>query len=551
MRRSISFLFIQVLLSPVFGQTNVEVYEQGVAMPHTLQLEITDSLQLRNQIETYFLQQGFLFFHIDSIRASRVYAYLGTQYPVDLVNWRHLQVGPDTIQLTHFQGYRNFESYASEYISNAKNNGYPFARIDIDSSRNEGDQIVIYSHEDAGPLILLDSLVLTHSAGINRKHLYQLLRLQKSGLYQERDFEQIPSRIDQLPYLELNSPPDVSFESGMATVYLDLKPIKANRFEGVLGLLPKQAVDEKLAFTGYLNVELMNLFRSGKSLNFFWNRFADQSQTLNLSYQHPYVLGSVISLDAHFDLTRQDSLFLNQGWQFNGLVDINSFFRLKVGSSVQVGTLINPDIKNLEEGLADYRRVSYQMEWAHINPYVRNQFGSYSQFAISGQVGNKRISRNLNIPETAYDTIQLKTLMGQLMVETWVQQKIYKGLTIHHEASAAALYNDLVLRNEMFRLGGLKTLRGFNENNFYVNRFALSRLEFRQYFEPKSYVMLFWDQSYFQSGRQNRFVQGIGIGFTIDTSNGLFTFASAYGIQDQVSQDISSLKIHFGYHSKF
>src|SRR5690606_2752159 len=49
--------------------------------------------------------------------------------------------------------------------------------------------------------------------------------------------------------------------------------------------------------------------------------------------------------------------------------------------------------------------------------------------------------------------------------------------------------------NDLFRLGGLNTLRGFNENFFFVSDYALANLELRITGGGETYFFVFYDQA--------------------------------------------------------
>ena len=49
----------------------------------------------------------------------------------------------------------------------------------------------------------------------------------------------------------------------------------------------------------------------------------------------------------------------------------------------------------------------------------------------------------------------------------------------------------------------------------------------------------------------NQLAQGFGLGLNLNTSNGLFTFATAVGRADDISLDFTNIKVHIGYSSRF
>ncbi len=107
----------------------------------------------------------------------------------------------------------------------------------------------------------------------------------------------------------------------------------------------------------------------------------------------------------------------------------------------------------------------------------------------------------------------------------------------------------------MFRLGGLNTLRGFNENQFFASNYVLSNAELRMHFESNSFLFLFYDQSYIvtdigdETSSDEPF--GFGLGLQLNTKSGDFKFAYALGKSNSQVINFNLSKIHFGIINRF
>ena len=99
-------------------------------------------------------------------------------------------------------------------------------------------------------------------------------------------------------------------------------------------------------------------------------------------------------------------------------------------------------------------------------------------------------------------------------------------------ASAGRFSTESVLPlYERYPLGGAATLRGYDEEQFRVDRYALSRLEWRMYTGPSQQrVFLFWDHAWMatrvaQPDGGSRLVplarDGIGFGLRLEAAGGL------------------------------
>jgi len=131
------------------------------------------------------------------------------------------------------------------------------------------------------------------------------------------------------------------------------------------------------------------------------------------------------------------------------------------------------------------------------------------------------------------------------------QARVFKRQAFFHHVTFGFIDNDEILQNELFRVGGLTSLRGFNEKEFFIEQYALSRAEFRSFFEAGSYAYLFYDQMILSRGAFNDAPLGIGLGFALASSAGQFSFALALGDSKSQSLSFETMKAHFGYVSRF
>jgi hemolysin activation/secretion protein len=132
---------------------------------------------------------------------------------------------------------------------------------------------------------------------------------------------------------------------------------------------------------------------------------------------------------------------------------------------------------------------------------------------------------------------------------------IWKRFTLKLGAKAGWQINPYLFRNELFRIGGLRTLRGFDEESIYSSMYAVGTFEFRFLLDEGSYVSIFSDAGYYERAIRNEYyssyVVGFGAGITFATKIGLFTANYALGTQKDSPVDFRRSKIHFGYINYF
>ena len=114
----------------------------------------------------------------------------------------------------------------------------------------------------------------------------------------------------------------------------------------------------------------------------------------------------------------------------------------------------------------------------------------------------------------------------------------------------AFLYSPDIFENELYRFGGLKSLRGFDELTLLASQYLIGKIELRYLLEQNSYLALFANGAYYENRSGGNFIHdtpfGFGAGMTFETKLGIFSFNYALGKQFDNPILFRSGKIHFG-----
>jgi outer membrane protein assembly factor BamA len=126
--------------------------------------------------------------------------------------------------------------------------------------------------------------------------------------------------------------------------------------------------------------------------------------------------------------------------------------------------------------------------------------------------------------------------------------------TVLKTALSAGLYESpTFFRNELFQVGGYRSLRGFDEEAIFSNQFLIGTLEYRFLLDLNSNFFVFTDCGV----SSNKIIQqansylGAGLGISYQTKGGIFNISYAAGKRNDLPFDIKQSKIHFGFVSIF
>jgi translocation and assembly module TamA len=550
--------------------------DQGVLQHYNYKKSVPDSvgaLQELKDLTRQLQNDAYLTASADSFYFRHDTLYV--QYFVgDRYRWAQLRngnLGDDLLIRAGYKEklYRNVPFLPKEWtrlqedvLTLAETSGYPFARIYLDSLQIRDNQIEAVVVLDKGQLMVFDTLQLEGNTRTTKRFLSKYLQLYPGQVYNQQKVVRVQQLLRQLPYVEMTRPPQVRFYENKASLILFLNDKKANQLDGIVGFLPDpNRPDRKFLINGEVNLNIRNMRGSGKQLGLQWRKVEQASQLLDANYVHPNILGSPFELSTRFNLHKQDSTFIT----LRPRLEL-SYYTLQ-GSRVSFFTqmrssrlLLSPaGVRNLRDTLqlADVKYNAYGIS------YLRNTlddiyFPRQGYLAdVQLAVGNKNILRNNAFERSYYDTISLRTtqLTGAWRGEYY--HKLTKSSVLLTRLQGETLFNKRLYLNDLFRLGGLTSIRGFTDFSFYASTYAISTLEYRFYTAADSYLLLFYDQGYYRrditGNKTQQYPFGLGGGISFSTGAGIFQFIYSVGRSKELKQPISLnySKIHFGIVSRF
>lgn len=448
----------------------------------------------------------------------------------------------------------DFRKLLKKLLDQATNSGYPFASFqltDLEVLKRSVRGKLAYQ---PGPQIKYDTLTLTPTNLVKAGFLESYLNLRQDDLFMFQNVTSIESKLERLPYVNLTDSVRIRFENNLCNISFGLKKKKSNKFDAIIGFLPNQNSNGGLRITGYADLHLDNLFRAGKSLTFKWQQFQNASQKLNLAYDHPNILRSQLGFGLKANIIKQDTSFLNTDFSFS-LFYQNNDLQLSLDSDIiSARQLSTPSDTTIIPVIGDYNMNLFGLNI--IYDRIRNDPNPRYGFQVSGsaKLGGKNIKKNTALPEEVYDSLMLSSTQLQVSAGFELNTSISNNLVFHTEFSAGAiLNNDRLFVNDLMRLGGVNSLRGFNDFDLFVSSYGLARLELRLIMNEYSRLFLFYDQALTSNviTQQSDAPLGFGAGIYLRTGGGDLQLVYALGVSQEQSLSLDQSKIHIGYVATF
>ncbi|MCB0494896.1 MAG: BamA/TamA family outer membrane protein [Cyclobacteriaceae bacterium] len=444
-------------------------------------------------------------------------------------------------------------SLLSGIIKGSEMAGYPFAKTRLDSVLIENETISARIRYNSGPRITYDTLILSPGNLVKSKFMASYLGVRKGDVFNSNTVEKIPKRLKELSYCRLEAQPMVRFENKGCKINLTIKPVKANTLDALIGLAPNQ--NNKLLATGYVNLDLNNLFKSGKQLYFSWRQFAQQSQKLSAFYDHTNLFGSVINVKGTFDLLKQDTTFINR--------DISlhiGYTHASQGLNVTSRYLVSRVLSDISSIYSSNPQIDFDAQYYGVEIF-KNEFDNKInptkgwRFASDLSIGAKKIRRTGFVPAEVYDSLNEQMFQGIVHVVGEGVLLLTKLFVLFGHIEAASLNsNGALFGNDLFRIGGINSIRGFNELEIYSSAYVLAQLEGRVLLGPSSRLFAFVDWASTENkvlGDTNTNYLGLGSGILLETKAGVVQLVFAVGKSPQQSLSLTESKIHVGYVAKF
>jgi outer membrane protein assembly factor BamA len=443
-------------------------------------------------------------------------------------------------------------------VSYYENNGYPFARVFLDSMLINGNNLKAVLRGDTGKQIVIDTIRNTGNLEIEPEVLFSILGVFPGELYNEMKIQNISQRIQSKKFIREKSPPVVSFtdDGVVITVTLDKRPV--NSFDGIVGFMPDYQNEGKIFVTGDLNLSLTNALMLSENLKLQWRQPLRGTQDLKTSLDFPWLIYVPLGFSWDFYLLKRDSSYITT--EHKPVLFYSGNNSMKTGLYVNYfrSRLISSDRNSNPEQLpqfCDMNITSPGLKFEYNSgqkktPRVRDFHASLDLSA-----GKKVILKNLSFDDQLYQDIQLNSFRFRIETDLSVSIPFGRNNIIFIRNVSGAIQAPQLFQNELFMLGGLNRLRGFEENRFFASLFTLQTLEYRFMIDETSMFILFADEAYMEKNIRNSFTVlhpiGVGAGLTLETGAGVFSLLYAIGKTDHTPFDFSSSKIHFGYLVRF
>ncbi len=416
--------------------------------------------------------------------------------------------------------------------------GYPLSRIQPEVVSAGNGRVELNLVVDAGPRAEIGAVLFK-----GLEHTSPMALLSESGLvpgqrYDGNRIEAARSRLLGLGIFEQVSEAVIVFDSRDTTVTVEFDVVEArtSRFEGLAAYVPSGV---RSGFVGSLDLEFGNLGGSLRRLKVSWRKPGSGRLDWSVFYREPRILSRPFALELKLASDVIDTSFARRRLWAGIMYRGEPRYELGVGTSV--GTTKD---RSITGGEGDFDELGFSFDFRYegrddpINPSTGLLLSIYQEVAKLDFEGGASQDRTLTAVNAA----------GEYLVG--VQGSLVAAVGLRVDFASAS--DGKIPESHRIRLGGMRSLRGYAEEWFSVEKAAVVSLELRRLLGRHSRIYVFLDgasikDSNHSFGELDSAPFGYGFGFVGGTRSGLVRLEIALGRDDTWGD----AKLHLGLVQRF
>ena len=372
----------------------------------------------------------------------------------ELLNLTYLKIQKNYL-LIDIKQLRNFISELNNFYSS---NGFPFNCVQFKPNFTIKDTIYSNLEIKTSDLRMIDNVIIKGYEKFPKNFIRNYIGIRKNRPVNLISLKKIDTLINELDFVSTSRPSQLLFTDTKSELYLNLKKQNVNEFDGFIGFTNKE---KKIELSGNLKIQLKNNFNYGESVSIRYVNDESEQETFETNISAPFIFNLPMQLNYNLNYFRKDSTFSNT-YQFLKLdYIINNQLRSGIEYDFRKSNTLTKTI-NQEDYESKFVGVSIKNQ-----KLLRRKRGTDWNYLINSKIKfGKRTAEN-------YDSKQL-ILEASILKNFFLNDKnhIQARFKINH------LKSNNYLENELFRTGGVNSIRGFEENSILTNSFLLVNLEY-------------------------------------------------------------------------
>ena len=539
----IYILFLSCFSHLTFGQKNELILVTKDTIQNRIVSEIyqtkkhlqkKDALDEIDRILQQVKKRGFFTARIDSISKTNkeliAYLDLGKKINEIIIVTKKdntngiIDSGIDSIKIKT----REFSDLTNQLLEQIDRKGNSFSEITYVNPLLKNDTLFLEMKISNSSSRKIDKVITRGYEDFPKKFITKYFLIDKNTVFSKKKLNQVSALSNKLDFIKEKKAPEVLFKKDSTHLYLFLDKIGTSSFDGLVNFSSKEN-GKGLLLNGNLDLKLNNTFNTGEKFEIIWNKVSDEKTDFKINSYVPYILNSKFSTTLEFYLYREDSTFINTNFELKTDYSINQKSHASILYSSEKSNYLL-DISNND--LASYSNyfigLGYELKKSSTSNLYKYKNG---------------LNLNLTIGKRKTDTESINQLKFHFSAFANVQINNRGYLNIKNESGLLTSKNYLL--NELFRIGGANSIRGYNEQSIFTNGYSYSNIEFRYSLDTSSYLYSITDLGIYKENTTNKIKKllGIGAGYQFRINNNLVNLGYVISTNSSTNAKLNSSRL--------
>ncbi|HTM58431.1 MAG TPA: POTRA domain-containing protein, partial [Candidatus Udaeobacter sp.] len=367
-------------------------------------------------------------------------------------------------------------------VESVAGEGYPYAELGVRSWEADSGTVRVHLSGALGPRIQI-TRVRIEGLHVTREDVAQRALGHLTGMpYRRAVAEDARDRLDALGLFR-----SVSFEglegegdwSRAHLVYRVDEP-RYNEFEGALG------VQGQAGTVGLLRLELQNLIGTGRGVGLRWESRGRGVSLFGAHASEPQLFGQPLRIEIGVDQDLQDTLYTRTRWGARGIYALSGRERIEAGFEEERVVSENAEVEE-----ADLQNSTFAFERSTLDPSPGARRGAKVRLSAT------EIWKSEHLRPAGDRTARASA--ASVGIEWRHPVTAASAIDLAVEGAGRFSSQRVLPLFERYPIGGATTLRGYDEQQFRADRYALSRLEWGRTLGgalAPEWAYLFWDHAW-------------------------------------------------------
>ena len=539
----ICILFLSCFSHLTFGQKNELILVTKDTIQNRIVSEIyhtkkhlqkKDALDEIDRILQQVKKRGFFTARIDSISKTNkeliAYLDLGKKINEIIIVTKKdntngiIDSGIDSIKIKT----REFSDLTNQLLEQIDRKGNSFSEITYVNPLLKNDTLFLEMKISNSSSRKIDKVITRGYEDFPKKFITKYFLIDKNTVFSKQKLNQVSALSNKLDFIKEKKAPEVLFKKDSTHLYLFLDKIGTSSFDGLVNFSSKEN-GKGLLLNGNLDLKLNNTFNTGEKFEIIWNKVSDEKTDFKINSYVPYILNSKFSTTLEFYLYRQDSTFINTNFELKTDYSINQKSHASIlYSSEKSNYLLNISNNDLASYSNYFIGLGYELKKSSTSNLYKYKNG---------------LNLNLTIGKRKTDTESINQLKFHFSAFANVQINNRGYLNIKNESGLLTSKNYLL--NELFRIGGANSIRGYNEQSIFTNGYSYSNIEFRYSLDTSSYLYSITDLGIYKENTTNKIKKllGIGAGYQFRINNNLVNLGYVISTNSSTNAKLNSSRL--------